>query len=128
MVCTCPGLDGVRGLAPPPRVDGHDTQLVVRVGLELHRGAWGAAHHDLREEITCLRLCPKDVAGCPGNLCELHSDAVAVFGVGLVDAGDFRSWRTKYRRPLGLRKFIHDDNSCVLVTSHGGGMKHTVLL
>lgn len=89
---TCPGLDGVRGLAPPPRVDGHDAQPVVCVGLELHHGARGAAHHGLREEIVCLG--PQDVAARPGNLCELHSDAVAVFGVGLFNAGDFRSWRT----------------------------------
>lgn len=91
-VRTCLGLNGVRGLASPPRIGGHDTQLVVYVGLELHHGARGAAHHGLREEITSLRLCSQDVAGCPGNLFERHSDAVAMFGVGLFNPGDVRSW------------------------------------
>ena len=90
--CTCPGLDGLRGLAPPPRVDGHNAQPVVCVRLELHHGARGAAHHRLREEVPSARLCPQDVAGRPGNLCELHSDAVAVFGVGLFNGRYFRSW------------------------------------
>lgn len=93
-LCTCPGLDGVRGLAPPPGVDGHNAQLVVGDGLELHHGAWGAVHHGLREEITALRLRPQDVAAGSGHLGELHSDAVAVLGVGLLDAGHLRSWRT----------------------------------
>lgn len=91
---TCPGLDGEGGLAPPPSVDGHDAQPVVCVGLELDRRARGAAHHGLREETPAHRLCPQDVAGCPGNLCELHGDAVAEFGVGLFDAGDIRGWWT----------------------------------
>lgn len=102
MVRTCPGLDGVRGLAPPPRVDRHDTQPVVRVGLELHHGAGGAAHHHLREEITGLRLCPQEIAACPGNGCELHSDAVTVFGVGLCNAGDIRSWRANDRSKISM--------------------------
>ncbi len=101
-VCTCPGLVGVRGLAPPPRVDGHDAQPVVCVGLKLHHSAGRSAHHGLREEIPSLRLCPQDVAGRPGNLCELHSDAVAVFGVSLFNVGNFRSWRTHDRRQITL--------------------------
>lgn len=47
---TCPGLDGAGGLTLPTRVDRHDAQPVVGVGLQLHHGAGGAAHHRLREE------------------------------------------------------------------------------
>lgn len=90
---TCFGPDGVWGLAPPPRVDGHDAKDIVCVGLELQDGAGGAAHRHLKEEIIVQCLCPQDVASCPRNLGELYGDAVALLGIGLLDAGYIRSWR-----------------------------------
>lgn len=90
---TCPGLDGVWWLAPSSWVDRHDAQNVVRIRLEAYHGPRGLCYRCLKEEISCCWLGPQDVAGCPRNLCKLNSDAVAVFGVGLVNARDVRSWR-----------------------------------
>lgn len=104
---TCPGVDGGWGLAPPPRIDRHDAQFVVGVGLELHHSSRGAAHHCLGEEI--FRLRPQDVAGCPGNLCELHCDAVAVFGVGLFNAGYLRRWRTQDSHNKNKIKYLNTE-------------------
>lgn len=95
MTVTCSGLDGVWRLAPPTTVGRHDTHSVACVGLQLHHGAWRGADYGLREEITSDWLCPQDVAGRPGNLCELHSDAVTVLGVGLFNGWYFRSWNTQ---------------------------------
>lgn len=95
MSFTCPGMDGVWRLAPPTAVDRHDAHSIACVGLQLHDGALRGAHYGFREEVTIVWLCPQDVAGCPGNLCELHSDAVAVFGVRLFNGGHFRSWKTQ---------------------------------
>lgn len=95
MTVTCSGLYGVWRLAPPATVGRHDAHSVACVGLQLHDGARRGADYGLREEITSVWLCPQDVAGRPGNLCELHSDAVTVLGVGLFNGGYFRSWRTQ---------------------------------
>lgn len=92
---TCSGLDGVWRLAPPTAVGGHDAHSVDCVGLQLQDGARRGADDGLREEITDVWLCPQDVAGRPGNLRELHSDAVTVLGVGLFNGGYFRSWKTQ---------------------------------
>lgn len=90
---TCPGFDGVWRLAPSSGVDRHDAQTVVGVGLQAHHRARGLCCWGLKEEIPRRWLCPQDVAGCPWNFCKLNSDAVAVFGVGLVNARDIGSWR-----------------------------------